>query len=191
MSLTTLANVKAYRDITDAGQDTELARLITVVDAFVATYCRRTFELDAALVEYHSGATGQARLLLHRPPINSIASLYDDPERAYGAATLIASTDYVVLDANMGLVALDGVTFQDGLRNIKVTYSGGWAAIPADLGQAAIELVWLAREKGANNLVGLRAKSIADGNISILSMDFPAHLAPILDAYRLPDLGWD
>jgi hypothetical protein len=186
MSLTTLASVKAFKNIAGTQHDGELARLILAVDTFVALYCRRVFEEGVGIVEYHSARAGQTRLLLDRPPLTSIASIYDDPERAYGASTLVAATDYVIADAGIGLVVFDGVSLQAGIRNMKVTYTGGYATIPLDLAQAAIELVWLAREKGDLSLLGQRAKSIADGNISVLDMNWPAHVTAILDAYRLP-----
>src|SRR3990167_352620 len=187
MALTTLAAVKAFKSITDTSQDAEIGRLITVVSEYLTRYCRRTFDLNATLVEYHSGTSGQATLLLDRPPINSIASIYDDPERAYGASTLIAAADYVIEDAVAGLVRLDGASFQEGLRNVKVTYSGGFAVIPAGLEQAAIQLVWLARDKGQYQLLGQSAKSIGDGSITLLNNNWPAHLAPMLDLYVLVD----
>src|SRR3990167_2265935 len=130
MALTTLAAVKAFKGISATDQDAEITRLITVVSEYLTRYCRRTFDQNATLVEYHSGTSGQTTLRLDRPPINSIASIYDDPERAYGASTLVAATDYVIEDAAAGLVRLDWVSFQAGLNNVKVTYSGGYATIP-------------------------------------------------------------
>lgn len=184
--LTTLTNVKAFKAITSTDQDAEITRLIAVVSEYLTRYCRRTFDMDAALVEYHSTRSGQTMLLLDRPPINSIASIYDDPDRAYGAATLVAATDYVVEDAAAGLVRLDGVSFQGGFNNVNVTYSGGFATIPAGLEQAAIELIWLARDKGQYQILGQSAKSIGDGSISLLNNNWPAHLAPMLELYMLP-----
>ena len=192
MALTTLANVKAFKGGSGGERDGELTRLIAAVGAFVAAYCRRTFE-TATVTEYHNGRSGQRRLLLRQPPITSITSIHDDVDRSYGSTTLIASTDYVITDAAAGLVDFDGGSLQEGLSNIKVIYVGGYAAtaIPADLEQAAIELVWLAAMKGQENLLGLSAKNISDGAISIVNLNWPAHLLPILDHYRLPDLGWD
>lgn len=184
--LASLAAVKSFRGILSYDDDGELARLITAASAFASLYCRRTFAEDVGLVEHHSTSVGQRRLLLRRPPISSITSLADDPQRIYGAATLLPATTYVIADAGVGLVLLDGASFSGGVNNVQVIYRGGYAVIPADLAQAVVELVWLAREKGASNLLGMRAKSIADGNVSVLNMDWPAHVTAILDAYTLP-----
>lgn len=183
MSLTTLSSVKAFKNITVSDHDNELTRLITTVDNFIDEYCRRTFELDT-ITEYHSTLRGQAALLLRRAPIISITSIHDDPLRAYGANTLLAASSYVIDDANAGLVRLDGTSFGQGLQNIKVVYAGGFARIPSILEQAAIELIWLARDKGDQALLGLRSKSIADGSTSYLDNQWPSGINAILDLYR-------
>jgi len=187
MALTTYDKVKKFKNITDGKHDEELKRLVVTVQAFLENACNRSFDANAALVEYHSTAAGQTVLFLDRPPIASIASIYDDPDRAYGAATLIAATDYVLADAAAGIVRLDGVSFQQGINNVKVTYSGGnFSAGDLDvLEQYAIELIWLARMKGDENLLGLSAKSVGDGNISLLRNDWPAGLGDLIGKYRL------
>jgi hypothetical protein len=131
---------------------------------------------------------GRQQLLLHNPPIISLASIFDDPLRVFGSDTQIPAANYVISDAEAGLIQLINRTFNPGMANIKVTYDGGYqeADIPGSLVQAAIELIWLARDKGDQKLLGLSAKSIADGNISLLRNDWPAGVADILDRYRLP-----
>lgn len=188
MALTTLANVKAFKNITVDDHDNELSRLITTVDNFVEEYCGRTFE-QATVTEYHSTTWGQRVLLLKRPPIVSITSFYDDAVRVYGADTLLASTSYVIDDANAGIVRLDGTSFGQGLRNVKAVYVGGYATIPFALEQAAIELIWLARDKGDQALLGLRGKSIADGSVSYLDNQWPSGINAILDLYRFEPVG--
>ena len=190
MALTTLANVKAFKNITVTDHDVELTRLIPTVDNFVAEYCGRIFE-QATVTEYHSTRAGQRVLLLHRAPIVSITSIHDDPLRVYGANTLLASTVYVSDDDDLkaGMVRLDGISFSAGLRNVKVIYVGGFATIPCALEQAAIELIWLARDKGDQALLGLRSKSIADGSVSYLDNQWPSGINAILDLYRFEPVG--
>jgi hypothetical protein len=200
MALTTVPNCKAFRNIEGDNQehDAELERLIPAVQAFLEQQCGRTFEQATATEYYHGAGSGglstvehsaprwRSQLLVARPPIVSVTSLYDDPLRVYGASTLLAASSYVVADADAGLIILDGLTFQQGLRNIKITYVGGYATIPTDLEQAAIELVWACREKGANNLVGVRSRSVADGNVQYVNLDWGGiNLAPIINKYSL------
>jgi hypothetical protein len=184
---TKLANVKAFKNITEDQHDEELSRLIPVVQAFVETYCERTFELTAGLIDYITTEPGQRRVLLRRPPVTTITSIYDDPLRAYGASTLVAATDYVVTNAEAGILEFTRDLSEGGLNNLKVTYSGGYAAGSQTLAlmeQAAMELIWLARDKGDQALLGLSSRSIADSSI-VVRNDWPAGVQTILDLHRL------
>lgn len=194
MAITVLANVKGFKNlgVADTAHDAEIARLIPVVQDFMENYCRRVFEQNTTVTEYHSGKAGQAVLMLNQPPIASIASIHDDPLRVYGASALVAASKYLVRDAEAGIVQFDGWSLQEGLNNVKVVYSGGFP--PADtelkaLEQAAIELIWLARDKGDQALLGLSSKSVADGSYTVLRNDWPAGVQTILDLYRLDVLG--
>lgn len=186
MPITTVPRCKSFRGIPGDNQehDAELARIITAVQEWLEEECDRSFD-QGTVTEYYHGDHWRDRLLLARPPIVSITNIWDDPARAY--TTPISATKYAIDDADAGLIRLlDGLTFSAGLRNIKITYVGGFATMPADLEQAAIELVWACREKGANNLIGVRSRSIADGNVQFVNLDWgSANLAPILSKYTL------
>lgn len=186
MPLTTVANCKAFRGIESDNQehDSELARLIESVQMFIEEECGRVFEA-ADVTEYHDGDQWCQRILVARPPINSIVNLWDDPTRVY--ATPLMATTYGIQSAKGGIVRLlDGRTFSHGQRNIKITYNGGYTSIPMDLEQAVIEMVWAAREKGVHNLIGVRSRSIADGNIQFVNLDWgSANLVPIIQKYSL------
>lgn len=186
MPLTTVANCKAFRGIESDNQehDSELARLIESVQAFLEEECGRVFEAGD-VTEYYDGDEWCQRILVARPPINSIVNLWDDPARTY--ATPLQATTYDIQDAKAGIVRLlDGRRFSTGQRNIKITYNGGYTSIPLDLEQAAIEMVWAAREKGVHNLIGVRSRSIADGNVQFVNLDWgSAHLMPIIQKYSL------
>lgn len=184
MALTTVPACKAFRGIPGDNQehDAELARLIPAVQTFLEEECERTFE-QATVTEYFNGHDWRDRLIVARPPIVSITNLWDDLARVY--ATPLAVSSYVIDDAEAGVIRLDGLTFSKGLRNIKLTYVGGFAAIPTDLEQAAIELVWAAREKGVNNLVGVRSRSVADGNVQYVNLGWGSLAQDIIAKYRL------
>lgn len=190
MALITVADCKAFRGIESSvtEHDDELARLIPAAQAWLEAECGRVFD-SATLTEYYHGNDWSTSVVLARPPITSITSMYDDPLRVYGAETLIPSTSYAIGDAEAGIVVLDNRTFQAGLRNIKITYVGGFAGSDPTLqplAQALIEMVWAAREKGQHNLVGVRSRSIADGNVQFVNLDWGSiNLAPIIRHYSL------
>lgn len=188
MSLTTLATVKAFKNLTGAEHDAELSRLILAVDGFVAAYCGRTLE-QATVTEYHSTREGQASVCLRQPPVASLTSIHDDPDRVYGDGSLLdPATDYVLADTAAGVIRFDRHATPGGLRNLKVVYVGGYATGTPEralLEQAAVELVWLARQKGDQALLGLQSKSIGDGSVSTFEQDWPAGVKAILDHFRL------
>lgn len=199
MPITTVANCKAFRGIEASNQehDDELRRIIPAVQAFLEQECARTFD-QATVTEYYNGAGSwggcrngsspawRTTLLVARPPIVSITNIWDDPLRAYGSTTLLAATGYVIDDAEAGLIRLDGITFQEGVKSIKITYVGGYAVMPFDLEQAAIEMVWAAREKGERNLIGVRSRSIADGSVQFVNLDWGSpNLSAIIQKYSL------
>ncbi len=186
--LTTLANVKAFKNVMGTAHDAELTRLIAVVDQFCLEYCNRKLE-QATWTEYHSLRAGQPSFLLKNPPVASITTLHDDPDRVYGAGTLLtANTDYVLEDEDAGIVRFDEYETPGGIRNLKAVYVGGFAAGSAELKlleQAAIELAWLTRDLGDKALLGIQSKSIADGSVTQYQRSRLDAVREILDRYRL------
>lgn len=186
MPLTTVANCKAFRNIPteNTEDDAELTRIIPAVQAFLEEECGRVFDVGP-VTEYFDGDEWNQLLIVARPPINSITNLWDDASRVF--AVPLAATSYDIKDDKAGIVRLlDGRRFSNGQRNIKCTYNGGFATMPLDLEQAAIEMVWAARKKGMHNLIGVRSRSIADGNIEFLNLDWgSANLGPIIQKYSL------
>jgi len=211
MPLTTVPACKSFRgiDSEDTDHDAELERIIAAVQSFLELECGRKFDL-ATVTEYYNGAghvsTGRFgggsfnglsvgyrpvhgdvwrdRILVAQPPVVSITNLWDDPLRVYDTVPLLTS-QYVIADPESGLIRLDGIIFQHGIHNIKITYVGGYAEIPPDLEQAAIEMVWAAREKGLNNLIGVRSRALAGDNVQYLNLTGIMDLEPIISKYRL------
>lgn len=198
MAIVTLAEVKAFRDITVPDHDGELSRLIPAAIGFAEFVAGRVLSRKTAHVDQFDGGEGKdpivTRLHLRRPPVHILTKIEDDPLRGFGAAFELATTDFVLIDASTGLVRFDGYSPSRGIQNIKITYDGGYDADDATnpegdkiapLKEALIELIWAARQKGADALVGLRSKSIAEGSISFLNNGWPMDLLPILERYKL------
>lgn len=187
--ITTVPSCKAFRGIAGDNQehDAELDRLISAVQEWLEGECERKFD-QATVTEFYSGRDWRDLIIVARPPIVSMTNLWDDPARLYGTP-LPASSSIVPpvgsSDSQAGIVRLNGTTFSDGLQNIKIIYLGGFTIIPADLEQAAIEMVWAAREKGLHNLVGVRSRSIADGNVQYVNLAWESLAEGIIGKYRL------
>ena len=179
--LVPLDRIKTYLEIAagETGQDVLLQDLTKRLSAWVEQYCDRKFA-KATYTEQRDG-DGTDILVVTHWPIISVASLYDDPDRLFGAATLIAPSDYVIYK-DEGRIQLDGLTFARGLQNVKVTYDAGYAEIPPDLQQAVCELI--ADRFRNKEHQGLRSLSIGAYSVAFTEAELPEEVRSILDSYR-------
>jgi hypothetical protein len=146
MSIITKQKFKRYFNIKDQYEDDELIdELIADAQKQAETYINRSIEADD-YTEYYTG-DGSDTLLVRQFPVNSITSIYDDPDREYGASTLIDSADIDFQagsdNANNGKIVYDGGIFtRSRVQNIKIAYNAGWEseAIPVDIKLAVVFL---------------------------------------------------
>lgn len=138
--LTTLAHVREFLDLEDSftDRDTLIENLISRVSDNIEKECGRTFHATD-LTEYYDGQR-LGILLTKNFPINSVTALYDDPDREYGADSLLDSDDYTIYSEE-GMIKLDGLWFCGGHNNVKIQYNAGYSTIPTDLESACIKLV--------------------------------------------------
>lgn len=112
--------------------------------------CARLF-LKAERTEYYDGR-GSNKLLLKCRPVDTDAafSIWDDIDRAWSSDDLLDSDDYEI-QADAGIVVTDGFPFANGngQRNVKVTYTAGWAVTSTDSGFALFKracFAWIQAE---------------------------------------------
>lgn len=190
IDLCELADVKTYLGITDTSEDTLLGALIDSASQAIERYCRRKFKQET-LTEYHDGME-VGKLALRRAPINSITTIHDDTDREYGSGTLVDSDNYTYY-AQSGIVVFDGdIVMQDGNKNVKVVYSGGFgattAALPEDL-QLACQILtaalWTRAKQGA---AGIESETTEGYSVKWRG-ELPVEVALILKGYRLIAMG--
>lgn len=186
MAITTVARCKQFRGIAPSNteHDAELARLIEAVQSWLEGRCGRVFD-RGTVTEYHDGSRGRNSLMVARPPIIGITSIHDDPAQLWSSETEIDPSDYYIESASAGIVRLRSGWFADAARNVRIVYEGGYDPIPSDLEQAALEMIWSAREKGQHNLIGVRSRSIADGSVQFVNLEWDVLAAGIVHQYRL------
>lgn len=179
--LVPLDRLKTYLEIaaTETGQDVLLQDLIKRLSAWVEQYCDRKFA-KATYTEQHDGDSTDLLTVTHWP-IVSVASLHDDPDRVFGAGTLIAPADYVIYK-DQGRIQLDGLIFARGLQNVKVTYDAGYAEIPPDLQQAVCELI--ADRFRNKEHQGLRSLSVGAYSVAFTESELPEEVRAVLNSYR-------
>lgn len=177
--LTDLDTVKAWLGISGATTDSQISSLITAVSSFVTNYLGRQV-LSASYVETYRG-NGQSVMLLRNFPITAVASV------AFAGQTITAAADPVALTA--------GILFDD--RSLKlighrfplalpvvVTYTAGYATTPADLAQAAIELVGEAFRR--RDRIGVSSKTLGGQEVVAFSLaDMNATVKALLAPYQV------
>ena len=178
--LTTLSDVKAWLQIGQnpfpATDDALLTRLITAASRFIEAWLGRQVA-SADWLEVRDGTGGQL-LAFANFPVTAVLSLSIDglnipPSAAdvgFGAGYSFTPTE----------LALRGYVFTRRAQNVSITYTAGYAAIPADIAQACTELVCqryrertrigeVAKATGGGETVRFSQKDMSDGVKTLLT----------------------
>jgi len=184
-NLATLEYVKSYLGLTGSDYDSLLTSLVAAASQAIEEYCRREFN-SAERTEYHDGR-GAASLLLNQWPVSDIASIYDDLNRDFTSGTVVDSDDYT-FEPKSGRVRLLQGRFQDGVRNVKVTYTAGYENVPDDVAQACALLAAAWFNKGRQGGDGLADETLGDYRATYDAEPWPAAIYALLAPYR--QTGW-
>jgi len=174
--LTTLANLKAWLNLTATGDDAVLTRLVTAASAFVENWLGRAIGL-AAYLEARDG-TGGSTLAFTVTPVLAVTALTIDGHPVPPSPDGIAP-GYVFTPSRLALL---GGGFRRGLGNVLIGYQAGYAAVPPEVEQAVIALAALRyRER---ERIGLVSQGLAGETTSFAQKDMPADVATALQRYR-------
>jgi hypothetical protein len=161
--LTDLATVKSWLGVNGSATDGLIATLISAVSAFIPNYLGRQV-LSGSYVETYRG-NGQHELLLRNFPITAVASV------AFAGRTVTAPADPVALTSGFlfddRTLTLIGERFPVGLP-VVVRYTAGYTDPPADIAQAANELVGEAFRR--RERIGLSSKSLGGQEVVAFSL---------------------
>lgn len=169
MSLTTTANVKEYLGISGASEDALLGRLANWATDLIHSYCGRIFQ-EADYDEHYDG-DGTDGLLTNQYPVSAVTLLEVD-----GVSKDASS---YALYGQLGLLKLKSGRFSRGKNNVRIRYRAGYAAVPKDLEQAAIELVALKYYDRGRNRLGISERD----DTSYVS-HLPEEIRMVLDLYK-------
>ena len=181
-NLCTRDNVKTYLGLSGTTHDSVIDDLIASASEAIENYCGRQFAVTSH-TEYHDGQ-GSGSVVLQYRPVTAVSGVWDDPARDFEDDSLIESDDYV-LDSEGGIIRLlSGATFSHGVRNVKVSYSAGYSAVPKDVTQACIMLIaaWFLR--GREGADGLRGRTVEGVSQQFDAASLPGPVKDLLSPYR-------
>jgi Phage gp6-like head-tail connector protein len=128
--LTTLGSVKVYLGITFDTADAKLSAIITACSAWIASWLNRDI-LQAPYTETMNG-TGSRQIQLSNYPVTALSQVLVDG---------IDLTNYATSDGRRVVTLPYGSSFTRGLSNVQITYTAGYATVPADLEHTACRMV--------------------------------------------------
>lgn len=181
--LTTLANVRSYVSIGDA--DTDLVqRLITGASDYFRSRIGRDLQSPVKTYtgERHSG-DGRAGIFTDETPVTEMTSVVVDGDTIPQAVDPGAGDKgWVLIDADAGRIELIDYLFEVGTGNVLLTYKAGYAAIPAEIEQAIIEMVVLKYRERPH--LGLSSETLAGQSAVFLPAFLPRSVEEVVDLYR-------
>jgi len=190
--LITLATYKDAEGLSTPKEDVRINALIPSVSQLVKTYCGNSF------VDYYSSAKTETFTVnwnthivqLTESPVNAITSVQERTSYDSAYTTLTTGAYEYHLDAITDSVFR---TLSSGYKNwatgvdaVKVVYTAGYSAVPADLNLAVIDLVtyYLKDEyKERRTIAGASIQNQASTSQSN-NVSFPDHIKRVLDLYK-------
>jgi len=188
--LITLAEYKEAEGIASPKEDLRLASLIPSVSQLVKTYCGNS------LVDYYSvnkvetfNIDWSTHLVqLTESPVNSIVSV-EKRDSVTESYSTVATTDYYLDASTDSILYVTGSTYKNwprGAGSVKITYTAGYSACPADLKLAVLDLITYYLKDEHKERKTLGGASIQNqGSTSLRdSVAFPDHIKRVLDMYK-------
>lgn len=203
MSLDTLANVKTRLGVSGTADDSLLNLLIDSAEDWIANWCGRDFA-GGSFTEYFPGNV--EFLHLANFPVTALTSVKVDPAGAFGADTVIASSNYAVhtergviqskvgpfvaVALRDGLVNADRDAWTRSPRSIQVVYSTG-TTVPDDVKEAHAQMVghWYRQVKTqvAVDFQNLEQQKFGDVTLGLIAqLPPPSDIERLLAPYRTP-----
>lgn len=176
--LVTLANVKAWLNITSNNDDIVLLNLITAESAHIKNWLNRDI-LSQTYTDRRDG-NGRTSMPFANEPVTAVSGL------TVNGIVIPASPDNGVMQPGYGFddteLWLSGYSFVRGRRNVVMSYTAGYSTAPSDIAQACVELVAIRyRER---DRIGHSSKSLGGETVSFTITDLPKSVELILQQYK-------
>jgi len=180
--LTTVANVLGYlKDVPNPSAEalTLIQRVITSSSFFIQNHLNRVFA-PTSYTEYRNG-TGGVTMVCGDYPVTAVGSVIVSSQ-AIAASTPESQAPGYVFD-DISITLLGGMRFWKGVKNVCLTYTAGFDAVPYDVEQVCIDLVcrkWKERDR-----IGMNSKTLGQGEtITFAKTDLTDEFKSLLRQYQ-------
>jgi hypothetical protein len=103
-----------------------LENLVSIIESLWDELTNRIWA-KTSHIEYYNSSRYNNIINLRNFPVQSVTSIYDDPDRDFEAGDLVDADDYSV-DTKNGIIYNDGM-FYEGFQSLKVTYVAGYTDV--------------------------------------------------------------
>jgi len=191
--LITLQQYKTAEGITQPKDDARLNALIPSVSQLVKTYCGNSFVdfFSSNKTETFTLDWGTYIVQLTESPVNSIVSVQERQSYSDSYATLTTGAYEYALDSGTDSVlrTLSSGRYKNwplGVDAVKVVYTAGYSAIPADLKLAVLDLVtyYLKDEHKQRQTIAGASLQNQGSTSQNNNVSFPDHIKRVLDLYK-------
>jgi hypothetical protein len=133
--LVSKADLTSYLRVSPTGaEDALLGTIAASVNDYFLNECGRIIE-SASVTEIRDG-NSKTQMKLRESPVTAVTSLTVDGQ-AIPARASVTGAGYVFTSS--GLVKLVGYSLTDGVQNVVIVYTAGFATVPNDIKQALQE----------------------------------------------------
>ena len=199
-NLVTLQQYKDFAGLSGLKIDARINVIIPQITQVVKTYC------GTSLIDYYSSAKTEyfdiadritTRIMLDEGPIVAVTSVQERESQSDTYITLITENsdssgkyEYIIdsiTDSIIRTTSTGTKNFRMGHKAIKVVYTAGYSATPADLKLAVYDLIkyYLKDERKARMQI---SGAMVENQVSTSlrnNIGFPDHIKRILDFYKL------
>ena len=190
--LITLATYKDAEGLSTPKEDLRINALIPNVSQLVKTYCGNSFVdfFSSNKTETFNIDWDTYIVQLTESPVNSIVSVQERQSYSDSYATLTTGAFEFALDGRTdSILRTSSFGYQNwprGVDAVKVVYTAGYSAVPADLELAVIDLItyYLKDEHKERRVLGGASIQNQSSSTQSNNVAFPDHIKRVLDLYK-------
>ena len=190
--LITLQEYKTAEGISQPKEDARLNVLIPSVSQLVKTYCGNSFVdfFSTNKTETFSIEWSTHLVQLTESPVNAIVSVQEATSYGGALTTLtVGAQEYALNKATDCIYRTTSGGYKPwpiGIETVKIVYTAGYSAVPADLKLAVLDLVTYYLKDEHKTRQSIAGASIQNQSSSTQrdNVSFPDHIKRVLDLHK-------